>query len=131
MMADRPAPVILVVDDDPFLRRVAVEFVKEAGFETLEACDADQAIAVLESGSRIAVLFTDIDMPGTMDGLKLADVVSDRWPVIEILIASARVPLRESDLPPNSRFLRKPYRGAAMVAELRSLAGHEVHLTQA
>jgi CheY-like chemotaxis protein len=131
MMADRAAPVILVVDDDPCLRRVAVEFVKEAGFETLEACDADQAIAVLESGSKIAALFTDIDMPGTMDGLKLANLVSDRWPVIEILIASSRVPLRESDLPPNSRFLRKPYRSAAMVAELRSLAGHEVHLTQA
>ena len=106
-----------------------MEFVKEAGFETLEACDADQAIAVLESGSRIAVLFTDIDMPGTMDGLKLADVVSDRWPVIEILIASARVPLR--NLPPNSRFLRKPYRAEAMITELHSLAGHAFRLARA
>ena len=128
-MADRPAPVILVVDDDPFLRRLAVEFVNEAGFETLEACDADEAIAVLESCSKIAVLFTDIDMPGSMDGLKLASVVNDRWPVIEILIASARVPLQ--NLPPNSRFLRKPYRRAAMIAELRSLVGHAAALTQA
>ena len=123
-------PIILIVDDDPFLRMLAVEFVNEAGFETLEACDADQAIAMLESCSKIAVLFTDINMPGSMDGLKLASVVSDRWPAIEILIASARVPLRKSDLPPNSRFLRKPYRRAAMIAELHSLVGHAVHLTQ-
>jgi CheY-like chemotaxis protein len=128
-MADRPAPVILVVDDDPLLRMLAIELVNEAGFETLEACDADQAIAILESCSKIAVLFTDIDMPGSMDGLKLASVVSDRWPLIEILIASARVPLR--DLPPNSRFLRKPYRQAAMIAELHSLIGRAVHLAQA
>jgi len=66
------------------------------------------------------LLFTDINMPGSMDGLKLASVVSDRWPAIEILIASARVPLRKSDLPPNSRFLRKPYRSAAMIAERSS-----------
>jgi CheY-like chemotaxis protein len=130
-MADRPAPVILIVDDDPCLRRFAIELVNEAGFETLEACDADQAIAVLESCSKIAVLFTDIDMPGSMDGLKLANVVSDRWPVIGILIASARVPLWKSDLPPNSRFLRKPYRAEAMIAELHSLAGHAFRLARA
>jgi two-component system, response regulator PdtaR len=130
-MADRPAPVILIVDDDRFLRALAIELVNEAGFETLEACDADQAIAVLESCSKIAVLFTDINMPGSMDGLKLASVVSDRWPVIEILIASARVPLRKSDLPPNSRFLRKPYRAEAMIADLHSLVGRAAQLTQA
>ena len=79
-VADRPAPVILIVEDDPFLRMLAVEFVNEAGFETLEAGDADQAIAILESRSEIAVLFTDINMPGSMDGLELALVVSNRWP---------------------------------------------------
>jgi CheY-like chemotaxis protein len=128
-MADRPAPVILIVDDDPLLRMLTIELVNEAGFETLEACDADQAIAVLESCSKIAVLFTDVDMPGSMDGLKLANVVSDRWPAIEILIASARVPAR--NLPANSRFLRKPYREAAMIAELHSLAGHAFRLARA
>jgi two-component system, response regulator PdtaR len=128
-MADRPAPVILIVDDDPLLRRLAIELANEAGFETLEACDADQAIAILESCSKITVLFTDINMPGSMDGLKLASVVSDRWPALEILIASARIPLR--NLPPNSRFLRKPYREAAMIAELHSLVGRAAPLTQA
>src|SRR5664279_3340026 len=84
----RPAPVILIVEDDPFLRMLAVEVANEAGFETLEAGDADLAIAILESCSKISVLFTDIDMPGSMDGLKLAHVVSNRWPSVEILIAS-------------------------------------------
>jgi CheY-like chemotaxis protein len=130
-MANEPAPVILIVEDDLFLRMLTVEFVNEAGFETLEACDADQAIAILESNSKITVLFTDVNMPGSMDGLKLARVVSNRWPVIEILIASARVPLRKSDLPPDSRFLRKPYHAAAMIADLHSLVSHAAPLTQA
>lgn len=123
VVAERPAPVILIVEDDPLVRMLAGEFVKDAGFETLEVGDADQAIAILESHSEIAVLFTDIDMPGSMDGLELALVVSNRWPVIEILIASGHVRLRQSDLPPNGRFLGKPYRAEAMMAELHSLVG--------
>lgn len=121
VVADKPAPVILIVEDDPFLRVLAVEFVEEAGFEALEAGDADQAIAILESRSEIAVLFTDINMPGSMDGLELALVVSNRWPAIEILVASGHVRLQQSDLPPNGRFLGKPYHAAAMIAELHSL----------
>jgi CheY-like chemotaxis protein len=120
-MSDQPAPVILIVEDDPFLRLVMVELVNEAGFETLEAPDADQAIVLLESGSKITVLFTDISMPGSMDGLKLARVVSNRWPVIGILVASGHAQLQQGDLPPNGRFLRKPYPVAAMLADLHSL----------
>ncbi len=131
VVAERPAPVILIVEDDPFLWMLAVESINEAGFETLEACDADQAIAILESCSKIAVLFTDVNMPGSMDGLKLARVVNHRWPVIEILIASGHVRLRQTDLPPNGRFLGKPYRAAAMIAELHSLVSHAAPLTQA
>jgi two-component system, response regulator PdtaR len=130
-MTNKPAPVILIVEDDPFLRMLAVEFVNEAGFETLQARDADQAIAILESCSRIAVLFTDINMPGSMDGLKLARVVNKRWPVIEILIASGHVQLRQADLPPNGRFLGKPYHAAAMIAELHSLVSHGAPLMKA
>jgi two-component system, response regulator PdtaR len=131
VMANKPAPVILIVEDDPLLRMLAVEFVNEAGFETLEACDADQAIAILESISKISVLFTDVNMPGSMDGLKLARVVRDRWPVIEILIASGHVRLPQADLPPNGRFLGKPYLAAAIIAELHSLVSHAAPLTRA
>jgi hypothetical protein len=63
-------------------------------------------------------------MPGSMDGLKLAFAVSNRWPAIEILIALGHIRLRQSALPPNGRFLGKPYCAAAMIAELHSLAGH-------
>jgi two-component system, response regulator PdtaR len=128
-MANKPAPVILVVEDDPFLRMLAVEFVNEAGFETLEARDADQAVAILESNSNISVLFTDINMPGSMDGLQLAHIVSNRWPAIEILIASGHVRLRQADLPPNGRFLGKPYHAEAMIADLHSLVGRVAPLT--
>jgi len=130
-MANIPAPVILVVEDDPLLRMLAVQFVNEAGFEPLEACNADQAIATMESCSDIAVLFTDINMPGSMDGLQLAHVVRRRWPAIEILIVSGLVRLQQADLPTNGRFLRKPYSAQAMIADLHSLVSHTAPLTQA
>jgi two-component system, response regulator PdtaR len=131
VVAERPAPVILIVEDDPLVRMLAVEFVEEAGFGTLEAGDADQAIAVLESCSKIAVLFTDINMPGSMNGLELALVVNNRWPAVEILIASGHVQLPLADLPPNGRFLGKPYRAEAMMAELHSLVGRAAPPIQA
>jgi CheY-like chemotaxis protein len=118
-----PPPVVLVVEDEPELRMLAVELVVEAGFVALEAGNADEAVALLESRRDISLLFTDIDMPGSMDGLKLAHAARDRWPPIKILLVSGQVRLKPSELPLNSRFVRKPYRTAAMVEELRSLAG--------
>ena len=115
--------VVLIVEDETLLRELAVEFVEDAGFVALEAGDAEQAVALLEARSDIAVLFTDINMPGSMDGLKLAHAVYNRWPPVKILIASGQVQPRSSDLPPNSIFLEKPYRGVALVAGLRSLVG--------
>ncbi len=118
--ATAPA-VVLIVEDEPLLRELAVEFVEEAGFVALEAGDADEAVALLKARSDIAVLFTDINMPGSMDGLGLAHAVRDRWPPIKIIVASGRVRLKQSDLPPNSAFLEKPYHGKAMIAQLRSM----------
>jgi CheY-like chemotaxis protein len=114
---------VLVVEDEPLLRMLAVEVVEEAGFVAIEARDADEAVALLESRSDISLLFTDIDMPGSMDGLKLAHAVRDRWPPIKILLVSGQVRLQPSELPLSSRFVRKPYRAAAMMEELRSLVG--------
>jgi CheY-like chemotaxis protein len=116
-------PIVLIVEDEPLLRMLAIEAVEAAGFLAIEARDADEAIAVLESRSDISLLFTDIDMPGSMDGLKLAHAVRGRWPPIKILVVSGKVRLQSSELPSSSRFVGKPYRAAAMVAELRSLAG--------
>jgi two-component system, response regulator PdtaR len=115
--------VVLIVEDEPLLRMLAVEAVEEAGFVALEAGNADEAVALLETRPDISLLFTDIDMPGSMDGLKLAHAVRDRWPPLKILIVSGKVRLQPSDLPSNSCFVGKPYQTGAMVAELRSLVG--------
>jgi two-component system, response regulator PdtaR len=114
-------PVVLIVEDDFLLRMDAVDIVKAAGFEPVEAGNADEAIAILESDMNIHVVFTEIQMPGTMDGLKLARFVNDRWPPIKIVATSGRVRLSEDDLPEGGRFLPKPYRPEQIVATLREL----------
>jgi two-component system, response regulator PdtaR len=116
-------PIVLVVEDEPLLRMLAVEVVEEAGFIAIEAQDADEAVILLESRTDIALLFTDINMPGSMDGLKLAYAVRDRWPPIKILVVSGQERLQSSDLPTNSCFLGKPYQASALVDELHSLFG--------
>ncbi len=123
MIASRALPVVLVVEDDPLLRMLAVEVVEEAGCIAIEARDADEAVILLESRTDIALLFTDINMPGSMDGLKLAHAVRDRWPPIKILVVSGKQQLRSSDLPSNCWFVGKPYQASALVEELRSMVG--------
>jgi two-component system, response regulator PdtaR len=120
-MQDCPVLAVLVVEDDPLVRALAVEIVEEAGYVALEAADADEAVAILETRSDIAVLFTDINMPGSIDGLKLAHAVRDRWPPIKIVMVSGKVALTANDMPSNSRFFAKPYQTSRMISELRSL----------
>lgn len=119
--AGRSLPIALVVEDEALLRMLAIEVVEEAGFTAIEARDADEAVVLLESRTDIALLFTDINMPGSMDGLKLAHVVRDRWPPIKILLVSGEQRLQSCDLPSNSCFVGKPYQASVMVEELRSL----------
>jgi CheY-like chemotaxis protein len=119
MMTKRP--VILVVEDETFLRMNAVEMIEAAGFIALEASNADQAIEILESRNDIQVMFTDIQMPGSMDGLKLAQSVRGRWPPIEIIATSGRVMLGEQDLPERGRFVPKPYSAAQIAKTLSEL----------
>jgi CheY-like chemotaxis protein len=99
---------------------LAVDIVEDAGFVAL---DADEAVVPLESRTDIDLLFTDVNMPGSMDGLKLAHAVRHRWPPIRILVVSGQVLPRQSELPSNSCFIVKPYATAAIVVELRSLTG--------
>src|SRR3712207_4075665 len=83
-------PVVLLVEDEPLVRMAAADDLQDAGFHVLEAANADVALAVLESCSDdVQVLFTDIDMPGSMNGLDLAENVQQRWPHISLLISSA------------------------------------------
>jgi CheY-like chemotaxis protein len=101
--------IVLIVDDEPLLRMAAVDLVEEAGFRTIEASSADEAILLLESRADIRVLLTDIEMPGTMNGLLLAAAVRRRWPPIKIIIVSGRQSPGEADMPEGSAFFPKPY----------------------
>jgi CheY-like chemotaxis protein len=115
--------VILIVEDDFLLRLDSAETIEHAGFEVIQAANADEAIAILNVRPDIHVVFTDIQMPGSMDGLKLARFVRDRWPPIKIVATSGRVVVGAGDLPAGSVFLAKPYRSAALVSALRELTG--------
>lgn len=81
-------PVILVVEDSALIRMGAVDLVLHAGYEALEACDADAAIRILEVRNDIDLVFTDVQMPGTMDGIKLSHYIRDRWPPVKLIVAS-------------------------------------------
>jgi CheY-like chemotaxis protein len=118
--AGRPFAV-LVVEDDAILRLHALDIVEEAGFTAIEAKNADEAIAILERRSDIVLLYTDINMPGSMDGLKLAHAVRDRWPPIKIVVVSGQVQVDQNDLPSDSRFFGKPFEAQQMISELRDL----------
>jgi CheY-like chemotaxis protein len=112
---------VLVVEDDAILRLHALDIVEEAGFTAIEAKNADEAIAILENRTDIALLFTDVNMPGSMDGLKLAHAVRNRWPPIKIVVVSGHVQLEQNELPSNSRFFGKPFEAQQMISELREL----------
>jgi CheY-like chemotaxis protein len=114
-------PVVLIVEDEFLLRMDAAEMIGAAGFEVIEAANADQAIEVLEARRDITVVFTDIQMPGSMDGLKLARAVRGRWPPIKIIATSGRLHFSETDLPEGGRFLPKPYSPAQVTGVLREL----------
>ena len=114
-------PVVLVVEDEFLLRMDAVDMVQAAGFDVVEAANADQAIEILEARKDIAVVFTDIQMPGSMDGLKLARAVRGRWPPIKIVTTSGHVDIRETDLPEGGRFVPKPYSPMQIKSLLREL----------
>jgi two-component system, response regulator PdtaR len=120
-MSCSAVPVVLVVEDDRLLRLMAVDVVEEAGFVAIEAANADEAILLLEARADIGVIVTDIDMPGTMDGLKLSHAVRHRWPPIKIIIVSGKTPFNDADLPPETRFFSKPYSVPGLISELRSL----------
>jgi len=101
----------------------AIDMVEDAGYTPIEALDSDEAVAILESRSDIALMCTDIQMPGSMDGLELAHAVHERWPSIKIIVVSGQLNPPSSDVPPCSRFFDKPLEAAQMIAQMRSMIG--------
>ncbi|MBY5313721.1 response regulator [Rhizobium leguminosarum] len=113
--------VVLVVEDSTLIRMSAVDLVFSAGYEALEACDADEAIRILEARNDIDLVFTDVQMPGTMDGIKLSHYIRDRWPPVRLIVASGAAILEESDLPTGSRAFSKPYDNHAITDAMAHL----------
>lgn len=111
----------MIVDDEAILRMTAADMVEEAGFEAVEAVDADAAIHVLETRDDVRVVLTDVDMPGSMDGIRLAAQVRHRWPPIEIVMVSGKVRLRPEDVPERAVFFTKPYVPRLLVDQLRRM----------
>jgi two-component system, response regulator PdtaR len=107
--------VVLVVEDHPLVRVGVLEVIIEAGFETLEASSAAEAIRILEGRPDIHLVFTDAEMPGTMDGIELAHYIRNRWPPVKLIVVSGKVVIDPQELPPGARFFPKPYHETSIV----------------
>ena len=112
---DPETSLVLVVEDDDLVRMVAVEMLEEAGFAVVEARQADEAWFILHERPDIGVLFTDVDMPGTMCGVTLAERVHEAWPDIRLVLTSGRNRFASRDLPDHGLFVAKPYRADEVV----------------
>lgn len=112
-------PRVLVVEDEPILLMSALDMIEDAGFDPIPARSADEAICILEQNNDIRIVFTDVDMPGSMDGLKLANAVRDRWPPVEIIVVSGHVNVKPDDLPSRGEFFKKPYQPDKIIETMR------------
>jgi CheY-like chemotaxis protein len=121
MISEAKRAVILVVEDDVLIRMDAAQMISGDEFDVIEAANADEALAILETRLDVTVVFTDIQMPGSMDGFKLAAAIRDRWPPIKIITTSGRVTIDRDDLPHGGRFLQKPYSSAQILKTIREL----------
>lgn len=119
--------VVLVVEDSPLIRMGAAGLVAAAGFEALEASDAGEAIRILESRPDIHVVFTDVGMPGTMDGLKLSHYIRHRWPPVKLIVTSGKFTIDESHLPMGARFFPKPYDESAIIEAMTGMLSETQH----
>jgi CheY-like chemotaxis protein len=111
-------PVILTVEDEVLVSEYLREALSDIGYDVIDTFNADEAIAVLEARDDIQIIITDINMPGSMDGLKLAAVVRDRWPPIKVIIATGRERPKSDEMPSGSMFVSKPYNRAALLSAL-------------
>jgi CheY-like chemotaxis protein len=119
----RSKNVVLVVDDEPFIRMNAMDMLEDAGFSVLESADADDALSVLAKHPEIGVLFTDINMPGTMDGLDLARRVHELRPAVHLIITSGKVRPSVAEIPDSGQFIEKPYQQDKFIRLIEAAIG--------
>ena len=116
---------ILVVEDEPLIRLGLASVIEEAGYVVLEAPNADGAIKLLEADTSIRVVVTDVDMPGSMDGIRLAHYVRERWPPVKLIVISGKIGVRPGELPVGARFMGKPYQDAMLLGLLKVMIAAE------
>jgi CheY-like chemotaxis protein len=116
----KPRHVVLIVEDEPFVRLTGADLLAEAGFEVLEAGNADEALRILEATPEVRVVFSDVEMPGSLDGLGLARNIRQRWPGTGIVLTSGHC-IRAETIPREGRFLAKPYDGQALVRQIEEI----------
>lgn len=118
--------VVLVVEDQTLVRMFMADFLDEAGFKVFEAVGADEALTVLEARPDVQAVVTDIEMPGSMNGIELTHVIRDRWPGIGMIVTSGRQRPGPDDLPDEVVFLAKPYLPDTVITVIRQMATPQV-----
>jgi CheY-like chemotaxis protein len=113
--------VILIVEDSAIIRMGAVDLIVHAGYEALEVSNAEEAIRILETRTDVVLVFTDVGMPGTMDGIKLAHYIRNRWPPVKLIVASGRSIVEQSRLPEGSQFFSKPYNDGTIIEQIHRM----------
>jgi two-component system, response regulator PdtaR len=119
------APVVLLVEDEPLVRELEIDVLQDAGFRVIEARSADEAFEMLKGRPDVRILFTDVDMPGSLNGFEFARLVHQGWPDVAILVSSGKMQPREGDLPDGAAFIAKPYRPDELVEQLQELVREE------
>lgn len=114
-------PIVLLVEDEPLQRIMAIDMIEDAGFDVVEARDAGEAVRILETRTDIRLVFADLDVPNSVDAMKLAATIRDRWPPIHVILTSGRFGQKDVTLPVDTTFFVKPYPHAAVVREMRRM----------
>lgn len=120
-MRSHDKQTVLVVEDNTLVRMHGVDMLEEAGFTVLEAETADAALVILQQHEDVELLFSDVDMPGSMDGVELARRVHDRWPWIALLLTSGHHNIDEDELPDGGRFVRKPWTQERLMSKIQAV----------
>ena len=121
LMPSSSPPLVLVVKDDPPVRPMAIDALEEGGFEVFEAPSADYAVTLLEAKRDIGVVFTDITMPGTLNGFDLAWLIRSTYPHVHVAVSSGALPPGFGGEAPDAHFVPKPYRMADIVRIIRGM----------
>jgi CheY-like chemotaxis protein len=111
---------ILFVEDEPLVRFVGALLLEDAGFSVIEACNAEEALLVLEANPDVKIVFTDVEMPGALDGLALARCVHERWPSIGVIVTSGRCRPMRGYMGPDEHFVAKPYAAHTLMSQIEA-----------